>query len=243
MKTTKPTLLLSTAVIFFFLPGCNLLHKTNTRESIFDKVVSIPKELILDLPNLPPLCDELPGLKKGLVDIQDGKLYYEEEGTGIPLVLINGGPGCTHQGFHPYFSQIKGVARIIYYDQRGTGKSSTDDTGKTYTIKQAIEDLENLRKALKIEKWVILGWSYGGLLAQLYALTYPNHCTGLVLGAATTGISFMNNRKREHMLISQVEWDAIENIQKKGTKGKLTTAQTSYNTLLAGDWKRQSYYR
>jgi len=226
------------------MSSCDVVHKPHGRETIFDKVVSIPKELVLDIPYLPPLCDELPGLKKGFADIKDGELYYEEEGAGIPLVLINGGPGCTHQGFHPYFSQLKDVARIIYYDQRGTGKSSYDNTGATYTVKQAVEDLESLRKALKIDRWAVCGWSYGGLLAQCYALTYPEHCTGLILGAATTGLPFESNRKREHMFISQAEWDAIENIGKMGSAGRFTTsAHVIYNKRLAGDWKRWNFYK
>jgi len=232
---------------FFFLflliclSGCK---KTLERETIFDKVVNIPKELVLDVPNLPPLCDEIPDLKKGFVDVEKGKIYYEEEGQGIPLVLINGGPGGTHHGFHPYFSQLKDVARIIYYDQRGTGKSSQDDTGKTYTIKQAVEDLESLRKALKIDKWAVLGWSYGGLLAQLYALTYPQHCMGLILIAANTGFSFKSNHDLEHQILSSGERDAIENIGKMASEGKFVTdAQVIYNKRLAGDWKRNSYYK
>ena len=143
--------------------GCDRFYKSSERETIFDKVVSIPDKLVLDIPQLPPLCDEIASLKKGFADVENGKLYYEEEGQGVPLVLINGGPGGTHQGFHPYFSQIKEVEHIIYYDQRGTGKSSRDDTGKTYTIKQAVEDLESQRKALKIDRWAVLGFSYGGL--------------------------------------------------------------------------------
>jgi len=103
----------------------------------------------------------------------------KQEGQGIPLLLINGGPGGTHHVFHPYFSQAKNFAHMIYYDQRGTGKSSTDETGATYTIRQAVEDIENLRKALKIEKWAVLGWSYGGLLAQCYALTVSGTYSGL----------------------------------------------------------------
>ncbi|KKQ32271.1 MAG: hypothetical protein US49_C0011G0012 [candidate division TM6 bacterium GW2011_GWF2_37_49] len=85
------------------LAGCDWFRKSSARETIFDKIVNIPKELVLEIPQLPPLCDELPGLKNGFADIQDGKLYYEEEGQGIPLVLINGGPGGTHHTFHPYF--------------------------------------------------------------------------------------------------------------------------------------------
>ena len=107
--------------------------------------------MILDVPYLPPLCDEIAGLKKEFIDVDNGKLYCEQEGQGIPLLLITGGPGGTHHVFHPYFSQAKDFARLIYYDQRGTGPSSIDETGATYTIKQAVEDIESLRKALKID--------------------------------------------------------------------------------------------
>jgi len=217
-------------------------HKP-TRETIFDRIVSIPKELVLDIPYLSPLCDEIKGLKKGFVDINHGRLYYEEEGHGIPLLLINGGPGGTHHVFHPYFSQLKDMARIIYYDQRGTGKSSIDETGKTYTIKQAVEDLESLRKALKIDKWAVLGWSYGGFLAQCYALAYPEHATELILVAAELGFSESIMKPRKQMFISSAEEDAIINIRQKYREGEITPAQSMYNQHLAGDWKRYNYYR
>ncbi len=234
---------LSLVVIVLVLPSCDWFGKGSKRESIFDKVINIPKQLILDVPKLPPLCDELPDLKKGFAEVEDGKLYYEEEGKGIPLVLINGGPGGTHHGFHPHFSQIKDVAHIIYYDQRGTGKSSHDDTGKTYTIKHAVEDLDNLRKLLKLEKWAVLGWSYGGLLAQCYALKYPKHVMGLVLVASHSGLSEPEER-RAQQFISPAEQKAIEDIQKKCNDGMLTTsAQVIYNKHLCGDWKNQSYYK
>lgn len=174
--------------MFFLLLSMAFFYVTYTdRETVLDQVVSIPRQLVLDIPNLPPLCNEIADLKKGFIAVPDGKIYYEQEGQGLPLVLINGGPGGTHHFFHPYFSQLKDHAQIIYYDQRGTGKSSAGDTGKTYTIKQAVEDLESLRKALKLEKWVVLGSSYGGLLAQYYALTYPDRVAGLILVAALDG--------------------------------------------------------
>src|SRR5208283_1493444 len=114
-----------------------------------------------------------------------------------------------------------------YYDQRGTGKSSKDDTGETYTIKQAVEDLESLRKALKIDRWAVLGWSNGGFLAQCYALTHTNRFIGLILISSNPGLYAPMNRKQEHMFISQAEWDAIENIG--GSNSKLTSdAQVIY---------------
>jgi proline iminopeptidase len=230
-----------------------VIHKSGKKESILDKVINIPKELVLDIPKLQPLCNEIKELKKGFIDIKNGKLYYEEEGQGASLVLINGGPGGTHHVFHPYFSQIKNFTHIIYYDQRGTGKSSIDDTGRTYTIRQAVEDLESLRKALKINKWAVLGFSYGGLLAQCYALTYPERVTGLILLAAHSGLTepIIKTKdkythmfiSKEHMIFSQVELSAIKNITKISCEGRISSEQSIYNKLIAGDWKNNCYYK
>ena len=212
--------------------------KSSTRETIFDKVVSIPKELILDVPLLPPICDEIKDLKKGYAEIENGKLYYEEEGHGIPLILLNPGPGGTHQMFHPYFSRIKDVARVIYYDPRGTGKSSRDETGRTYTIKQAVEDVESLRKALKIDAWVVVGWSFGGFLAQCYALTYPEHVKGLVLVAAGDGLKNVEMKEgREEKFKSKAEREAIKKIYAAEDEGTLNIVQTMYNKDLAGAFR------
>lgn len=240
----KNILLTCVASIFILLlSSCNTTQKEPTRESIFDHIVYIPKELV-DVPYLPPYCDEIADLKKGFIDIKNGKLYYEEEGHGIPLVLIAGGPGNTHHVFHPYFSRIKDIARIIYYDQRGTGKSSSDKTGKTYTMKQAVEDLESLRKALKINRWAVLGFSYGGLLAQCYALTHPDDVTGLVLVTAGMGLPDTNlNPERVWHYISKEERNTLETIKKKSVQGILTAAQGTYNALMAGAWKSLYYYK
>lgn len=240
----KKTVVIALIISLITLPSCNWFSQPSVRETILDKVVSIPDPLILDLPQLPPCCDDIPDLKKGFADIGDGKLYYEEEGQGLPLVLISGGPGCTHHVFHPYFSQIKDAAHVIYYDQRGTDKSSSDETGKTYTVKQAVEDLENLRKFLKIERWAVLGHSYGGLLAQCYALSYPQSCMAIILVASATGIADNTSQLvREKEFISQHEHDAMENLQKMVNEGKLTPAQSYYNKLFAGEWKRWRFYK
>ncbi len=244
MRTREIAFMLSVVVVVLTLSGCDWLGKRATQETVFDRIVNIPKEFVLDMPQLPPLCDVLPDIKKGFADILGGKLYYEEEGHGVPLVLINGGPGSTHHMFHPQFSRYKEFAHVIYYDQRGTGKAtSRDDTGKTYSLRQAIEDLESLRKALKLDQWFVLGQSYGGLLAQCYALTYPERVKGLILCSSLDGLkkvdAMKNNRQQE--FISKEEQEAIKKVWAAKDAGKLTLAQAYYNASLAGDWKRNSY--
>ncbi len=208
---------------------------------IFDRVVSIPQKLILDVPNPPCLCNKIGGLAKHSIAVESGSLYSEEEGAGVPLLLINGGPGGTHHCFHPYFSKAKDFAHLIYYDQRGTGLSSKDETGKTYTIQQAVEDIESLRKAYHIDRWAVLGWSYGGLLAQCYALTYPEHVSGLVLVASADALKNVKLKPdREQLFMSEDEVSAIRRIQ---SNTSLNEIQILYNSTLAGDWKRQNLYQ
>jgi hypothetical protein len=96
-------------------------------------------------------------IPKEKVSIGDCNLYCEQEGQGTPVVLLHGGPGATHHEFHPWFSQTKDFARVIYYDQRGCGLSDYRP-GKGYSVNQAVEDLDRLRQALGIEQWVVLGF-------------------------------------------------------------------------------------
>ncbi|MHC4757966.1 MAG: hypothetical protein ACYTE8_04870, partial [Planctomycetota bacterium] len=95
---------------------------TGNQERARDGIVHIEKELILDVPQVPRLCDQMDIVKRR-VNIADCNLYCEIEGEGVPMVLLHGGPGATHHYFHPSFSRAKDFAKIIYYDQRGCGIS------------------------------------------------------------------------------------------------------------------------
>ena len=210
------------------------------RETIFDRIVHIEPELIQDIPQVPRWCDQL-DLKKQRVNIGDCELYVEEEGKGIPIVLINGGPGGTHHCFHPYFSRAKDFARIIYYDQRGCGLSDYKQ-GRGYTIKQAVDDLDNLRTILKIGKWVVIGWSYGGFLAQCYTTKYPENTAGLVLVGSAIPMPIFLKPTRQYNFMSPEEQKKIAECYIKFYNAPRGYNST-YNAWLNGDWKRQNYYK
>jgi len=207
------------------------------RERAMDRIVHIEDGIIRDIPQVPRLCDSM-AIRKGKIDIGGCNLYCEQEGEGVPLVLINGGPGGTHYCFHPYFSAAKDLARIIYYDQRGCGLSDYKPE-KGYTVNQAVDDLERLRKALGIGQCVVLGFSYGGILGQYYATKYPENLKGLILVGSSLG--FLDASPSRHQeFISDQEREKLNQIRR--TPG-LSMAQAVYNLHLNGDWKRQSYYR
>ncbi len=207
------------------------------RERAMDRIVHIEEGIIREIPTVPRLCDGM-NIQKEKVDIGDCKLYCEQEGQGTPLVLLHGGPGATHHEFHPYLSQAKDFARIIYYDQRGCGLSDYQP-GKGYSVDQAADDLERLRQALGINQWVVLGHSYGGFLAQYYATKHPENVKGLVLLCASTGLHGESLPSRQQEFIAPEERQKMSQIRKIRD---LSMAQLVYNNHLNGDWKRQSYY-
>jgi proline iminopeptidase len=118
----------------------------------------------------------------------DGK-YYEVNGAnlwtlsfgeGDPLFLIAGGPGNMHYGLRP-FDSLSTTNTLVYYDAFGRGKSDTAKVVTEYSLERDIEDLEGLRKAMGFDKINILGHSYGGVVAQGYAIKYPQNVSHLIL--------------------------------------------------------------
>ena len=102
-------------------------------------------------------------------------------GKGDPLIIIPGGPGGNHLGYRVFDSLAKDN-QIIYFDAFGRGKSDTAKDVKEYTLARDISDIEGLRIALHFDKLNVLGHSYGGVVAQGYALKYPSHVNHLILG-------------------------------------------------------------
>ncbi len=113
--------------------------------------------------------------------VNGGKIWYQVKGEGEPIVLIPGGPGNSHLYFTPWFDELSKNYKVIYFDAFGRGKSSRAKNMEEYSFQRDVDDLEGLRKALSIDKWSVLGHSYGGMVAQAYAIQYPNSVDRLIL--------------------------------------------------------------
>ena len=135
-----------------------------------------------------PACD-YPATKKRYVKAGEIKFWVETEGKGKPLILIHGGPGGNHCYFHPNLSKLAKRHRLIYYDLRGhymsTEPKKPDECGVLYDAK----DLEALRKALKLDKIDILGHSYGGVVAFMYGLLYPENIGHIIFCSTPVDIT------------------------------------------------------
>ncbi|MEW4327092.1 alpha/beta hydrolase [Rossellomorea marisflavi] len=115
---------------------------------------------------------------------QNGKsLYVKSEGKGDPILFLHGGPGGSLDYFLPEMEPLTNSMHVIFYDQKGCGKSPADPSGR-YSIRDEVRDLEALRVAMDLEKITLFGESWGSILALSYAVAYPEHVSGLILTAA-----------------------------------------------------------
>ena len=131
-------------------------------------------------------------LQEGFVDANGVLIYYMMLGKGAPLMVVHGGPGASHDYFLPYLLPLARTNRVVFIDERGSGRSEKlQDAGK-YTVDNMVEDVEAVRQALNLGKISLLGHSYGGVLAQAYALKYQKNLTHLILGSTFSSTSAMN---------------------------------------------------
>lgn len=107
-------------------------------------------------------------------------LRFEIRGDGAPVVLLSGGPGFGNY-LQPVADALAGGNRCILFEQRGTGASPEKLDADSLTLANAIADLEALRVHLKLERWSLLGHSWGGMLAMAYATKHADRLDCLVL--------------------------------------------------------------
>ena len=105
-------------------------------------------------------------------------LHYDVVGKGTPVLLLSGGPGFSPDYLRPIADKLSGKYRFVLLHQRGTGKS-TD--GSNMQLPKLVADVEALRKELGIEKLILAGHSFGGILSMMYAREHPDRVGALAL--------------------------------------------------------------
>ena len=129
-------------------------------------------------------------MKEGMIDVEGGRVWFRRVGggSGIPLLVLHGGPGAGWD----YLETLDGLAadrEVIFYDQLGTGRSDKPDDTSLWTIERFVREVETVRTALGLERVHLLGQSWGGWLAIEYVITkQPAGLAGLVLANTSASI-------------------------------------------------------
>ncbi|HTP90078.1 MAG TPA: proline iminopeptidase-family hydrolase [Bryobacteraceae bacterium] len=156
-------------------------------------------------------------IEQGYVDANGVLIYYEAFGHGSPLVIVHGGPGASHDYFLPYLAPLARNHQLIFIDERGSGKSQKLDDPAGYTVEAMVEDLEAVRKDLGLGRIALFGHSYGGVLAQAYALKYQQNLSSLILCSTFFSTQRMNEVFQKQLAAMPAE--LRERIQKLETAG------------------------
>jgi proline iminopeptidase len=116
-------------------------------------------------------------------DVNLAYFVYGSQTTSTPVIVANGGPGLSHVYMvqNDMWTRLSKTRQVVFYDQRGTGKSIPLKTGSSQSIESQIADLEAVRAKFGFAKFNLVGDSYGGFLAMAYAAAHPEHIEKLVL--------------------------------------------------------------
>ena len=203
MKTT-PYLL---SLVYFILFSCsNQVENTNspTLSSYFEPTMK--------------------GIQTGgvqLIPLIEGKdtfsLWTKRIGNNpkIKVLLLNGGPGATHEYFECFenFLPKEGI-EFIYYDQLGTGRSTNPMDTSYWDLARYVEEVETVRKALNLNKdnFYLLGHSWGGILAMEYAVKYKANLKGLIISNMMASCPAYD-KYAEEVLAPQMEPNVLAEIR------------------------------
>ena len=125
----------------------------------------------------------------GFAKVNGQKLYYVTLGRGTPVIFLHGGLGFDHEYFRPFVDPLADSARVVYYDQLGHGRSDRPANFNDITLARLSADCDGLATALGLDKFVLVGHSYGGFIALDFALRYPDRLAGLVLSCTAADLA------------------------------------------------------
>ena len=160
-------------------------------------------------------------IEEGFVDNGGVLLYFKSVGRGPPLVVVHGGPGASHDYLLPNLYRLATSYRLIFVDERGSGRSPRLEDTSQYTVEKMADDVEAVRSALQLGKIALLGHSFGGVVVQAYAFKYQEHLSHLVLGSTFSSTRALNDALARIKQAMPAEKRArMEALEKAGLFGK-----------------------
>jgi proline iminopeptidase len=124
------------------------------------------------------------------VNIGDTRLYIVERGRGYPLLLLHGGPGDDHHEFADYLDPLGDGYRLVLVDQRSQGRSDQAPLA-TWTLQQMAADVSALAQALDLERYAVLGHSYGAFVALQHAVDFPGAAAQTIVSSGVPSSRFL----------------------------------------------------
>jgi proline iminopeptidase len=123
----------------------------------------------------------------------DTDLHCTEKGEGLPLLVHHGGPGLDHTVIAPHLGPLAQHLCLICYDHRGSGRSTRPPGPDPYRMDHFVADIEGVARSLALERFALLGHSFGGIVALNFALAHPGVVSHLILVCSPTSHRFVDD--------------------------------------------------
>lgn len=174
-------------------------------------------------------------IQEGFIPVTGGRVWYRVVGAGdaIPLLTLHGGPGFPHD----YLEALEGLADerpIVFYDQLGCGKSDRSEDLSLWRIERFVEEISQVRQALRLDRVHLFGHSWGTMLATDYALIHPPGLVSLILaGPVLSNTRYHAELQRLRRQLPTDLQDALDRHEQAGTYD-----HEEYQAALAVFYKR-----
>jgi proline iminopeptidase len=130
-------------------------------------------------------------VREGFVPVHGYRFYWKsigDPGSAGTILTLHGGPGATHDYLLSFSDMVAHGYRVVFYDQLGCGRSELARDEGEYTVDRDVEDLDEFRRALGIDRMHLLGSSYGGALALAYALAHPGPIRTMTIASGLASV-------------------------------------------------------
>jgi proline iminopeptidase len=166
-----------------------------------------------------------------LVHVGDTRLFVSERGSGaLPLFILHGGPGLDHTMFGSYLDPLGDVCRLLFVDERGSGRSEPSPPD-TWTLAHQAADVEALARALELDRYAVLGHSYGAFIALQHAVDFPGRPVATIVSSGIPDARFLEHVERNLAAFEPVE--LREQVQSSWAREAHAHTQEDVASLLA----------
>ncbi|MDP4162878.1 MAG: proline iminopeptidase-family hydrolase [Bacillota bacterium] len=158
--------------------------------------------------------------EEGYVDVPGGQVWYEfynKNASGTPVIILHGGPGSSSYSLKG-LKELSVDRPVIIYDQLGCGKSSRPTDPSLWNIDRFVEELAQVRQALKLDEVCILGHSWGTTLAAAYCLTKPSGVKSVIFSSPCLSAPLWEQDQKRNIEKLPIEvQETIKRCEKNGT--------------------------
>lgn len=164
-----------------------------------------------------------------LVNIGDTRLHVVERGSRYPLIILHGGPGMDHHMFGDYLDSLADEFRLILVDQRAQGLSEMCPE-ETWSLAQMAKDVVSLANAMELDKYAVLGHSYGAFVALQNAVDYPGHASQTIISSGLPSSKYLAAVWKNLEMFEPVE--LREQVTKSWEREKVVQTRDEVDQLL-----------